>query len=428
MWTQRRSIAVSAASHENCPSTCGVPRALFSTLFALVALGCKVALLLGAPPPNRATADLLRDSYGTSEGLPQSTVRSLTRTTDGYVLAATQARMSRFDGVRFRNFQMRNSPGLPQDNIHVVAAGRDGSLWVGTYTQGVVRYRHDIFEPIHGLSNMAINAIVEDREGAIWIGTAHGLNVWRGGAISSLSVADGLAGNTILALAEDFQGRLWVATDGGLSLLDHGKPRPFAASAALAGHAVVCLTVAHDNSIWLSSGRLLFHIQDEKVVKQYGPENLPTQNPITSLVEDTRGALWIGTWGDGLLRLRDRSFAHYGTAEGLPNGTIHCLLAEKDGSFWVGTNAGGMSRLRPREIFQIGSPEGLSDSDADAVLEAQDGSVWIATQGRGLNRYRDGHIRTYMSSDGLATNVVLAIAEGHHGTIWAGTTEGGLTG
>jgi len=73
---------------------------------------------------------LLRDSYGSAEGLPQNTVRSLTRTADGYLWAATQAGISRFDGFRFRTFQVRNAPGLLQDNIHVVAAGRDGSLWV----------------------------------------------------------------------------------------------------------------------------------------------------------------------------------------------------------------------------------------------------------------------------------------------------------
>lgn len=100
----------------------GIRRPLFYVLLILVALGRKVVLLFGAPLPNRRTADVLRDSYGTAEGLPQSTVRSLTRTTDGYLWAATQAGLSRFDGVHFRNFQMRNSPGPPQDNIHVVAA------------------------------------------------------------------------------------------------------------------------------------------------------------------------------------------------------------------------------------------------------------------------------------------------------------------
>jgi ligand-binding sensor domain-containing protein len=321
---------------------------------------------------------------------------------------------------------MRTSPGLPQDNIHVVAAGRDGSLWVGTYTQGLVRYRDGVFKPIRGLSNTSISAILEDRDGAVWIGTARGLNVWRGGKVSSLGVADGLAGNTISALAEDRQGRLWVATDGGLSLLDHGKPRPFAASAALAGRAVACLALAHDDSIWLGSGRFLFHIRDGVLIKEYRPESIPIRNAINWLVEDSVRVLWIATWGDGLLRLRGGSFAHYGTADGLSNGTIHCLLAENDGSLWVGTNAAGLHRLRPREIFQIGAPEGLSDTDADAVLEAQDGSLWIATEGRGLNRYRDGHMRTYSTADGLASNVVLAIGENHTGTIWAGTAEGGL--
>ena len=404
-----------------------VRKTRISVWLPVVTMLCDVAPLVAAPPPNPAITDLLRDSYDTSQGLPQSTVRCLTHTVDGYLWAATQEGVSRFDGFQFRNFQVRNAPGLPQDNIHVVAAGRDGSLWVGTYTQGVARYRDGAFATIQGLSNPAISAILEDRDGRVWIGTADGLNLWQRGRLSVLTKGDGLAGNAISALAQDRQGRLWVGTDGGLTLLDNGKPRPFAASAALAGRAVRCLAAAGDGGIWLSTARSLLRIKNETLIEQYGPESLPTKETITALAEDGAGTLWIATWGDGLLRLQRGSFAHYGTTEGLSNGTIHCLLAEDDGSLWVGTNAAGMNRLRPRRIYQIGAPEGLSDSDADAVVEAADGSLWIATEGRGLNHYRDGRMRTYTTRDGLSSNVVLAIGEARRtGVIWAGTAEGGL--
>ena len=386
-----------------------------------------VSALFAASQAGTPIVDLVRDAYGTAEGLPQSTVRCLAHTGDGYLWAATQSGLARFDGVRFRSFQVRNAPGLPQDNIHVVAAGREGSLWIGTYTRGVVRYRDGVFTPIPGLANPAINAILEDREGRVWIGTNHGLNLWQRGKLSVLTTAEGLAGNAVLALAEDREGALWVATEGGLSLLENGKPQPFSASAMVAGRAVLCLTAARDGSIWLSTGRALLRIENRILARRYEPENLPTKELLTALAEDAGGSLWIGTWGDGLLRLRGNSLEHYGTGEGLSNGTIHCLLAESDGSVWAGTNAGGMNRLRPKHILQIGAPEGLSDTDADAVLEGRDGSVWIATQGRGLNRYLGGSIRTYTTRDGLSSNVILAIGEaGSAGAIWAGTVEGGL--
>ena len=298
--------------------------------------------------------------------MPQNTVQSLTRTVDGYLWAATQAGISRFDGIRFRTFQVRNAPGLPQDNIHAVASGRDGSLWVGTYTQGVVRFRDGVFTPISGLSNLSINAILEDRNGAVWIGTAHGLNLWQGGKRSSLTTADGLAGNNVLSLAEDHQGRMWIGTDGGLSLLHYGKPQTFATSLVLAGLSVRCLTLTEDDSIWAGAGRILVRLKNGVLMERYGPEKIPSTEVITALTGAAGGALWIGTYGDGLLRLRAGAFEHYGNREGLSNNDIHCLLAESDGSLWAGTNAGAVNHLRRRSIRQIGAPEGLSDSDADA--------------------------------------------------------------
>jgi signal transduction histidine kinase/ligand-binding sensor domain-containing protein/CheY-like chemotaxis protein len=375
-----------------------------------------------ATPP---IANLLRTVYGSEEGLPQNTVQSLAHTTDGYLWLATQAGVSRFDGVRFRTFQVRNEPGLIQDNIHVVAAGRDDSLWIGTYTQGVVRYRNGVFTPLPGVSTEAINTILEDRDGAAWIGTGRGLLVWKDGILSSFTSSNGLAGQNVLALAQDRQGRVWVGTDGGLNLFDRGHLRPFAAAAALAGLPVRCLSVDAEDNLWAGAGPTLVRLQNGQVHERYGPQLLPTKEVISALAPGPDGALWIGTYGDGLFRLRAGLFEHYGKEQGLSNNAIFCLLAENDGSLWVGTNAGGMNLLRPQAIRQIGAPEGLSDTDADAVFEAHDGSLWIATEGRGLNHYTDGRMSTYTTRDGLTSNVVMAISEVKH-TIWAGTMEGGL--
>src|ERR1035441_9292476 len=75
-------------------------RAVLTAPRVLATLVCLAASLLAAHPPAPPIANLLRDSYGSAEGLPQNTVRSLTRTIDGYLWAATQAGLSRFDGVR----------------------------------------------------------------------------------------------------------------------------------------------------------------------------------------------------------------------------------------------------------------------------------------------------------------------------------------
>ena len=378
-----------------------------------------------AAPPAPPVADLLRTAYGAEEGLPQNTVRSLAHTDDGYLWAATQAGLSRFDGLHFRTFQVRNEPGLRQDNIHVVAAGRGDTLWVGTYTQGVVRYRDGAFTPLPGLEGQSINAILEDRAGRVWIGTRRGLSVWKEGKAAELTNVDGLAEQSVAALAEDGGGRLWVGSERGLTLIENGTPRTFAAYEALKGLAVVALAAGRDGALWVAAGGGLVRLKDGRLAQRWGAQGLPTKEPLAALAEGADGALWIGTDGDGVLRLRNDSFERYGKEEGLSNPVVFCLLAEDDGSLWVGTNAGGMELLRARAIRQIGAPEGLSDTDADAVYEAHDGSRWFATEGGGLDHYVNGRIRAYTTRDGLTSNVITAIGESG-GKLWAGTREGGL--
>jgi signal transduction histidine kinase/ligand-binding sensor domain-containing protein/CheY-like chemotaxis protein len=391
-------------------------------LFASLLPGSAVA---AGPAP--AITDFLCDVYASAEGLPQDSVESLTRTSDGYIWAATQDGLARFDGVRFQTFQAQNSPGLPQDNIHFVAGARDGSLWVGTYSRGVAHLANGTFVPLAGLLSPVIRSIVEDRDGAIWIGTRAGLNRWKDGKLSGYTMATALAGNEVLAMAEDSQGRLWIGTSRGLSLLQRGQFVAFAAQKRLAEAEVRSLALARDGSLWAVAGQRVVHLKDGAIVEYYGPEQLPVKNTIRPLAIGPDGALWIGTFGEGLLRLRDGRFERYGTEQGLSSGVISSLLCGENGTLWVGTRGGGLNRLRPRRIRMIGVPEGLSDTDADAVFEAHDGSVWIATLGHGLNRYRNGRMRTYTIRDGLSSDVVLSIWQSERsGQLWVGTEDGAL--
>jgi signal transduction histidine kinase/ligand-binding sensor domain-containing protein/CheY-like chemotaxis protein len=382
------------------------------------------AVAAGPAPP---ITGLLCDVYASAEGLPQDSVESLARTSDGYIWAATQDGLARFDGVRFQTFQAQNSSGLPDDNIHFVAGARDGSLWVGTYSRGVAHLANGTFVPLAGLLSPVIRSIVEDREGAIWIGTRAGLNRWKDGRLSGYTAAAGLASNDVLAMVEDSQGRLWIGTSRGLSLLRQGQFAAFAAQNQLAGADVRSLALARDGSLWVVAGQRVVHLKEGAVIESYGPEQLPVKSTIRPLATGPDGALWIGTFGEGLLRLRNGQFERYGTEQGLSSGVISSLLCGEDGTLWVGTRGGGLNRLRPRRIRMIGAPEGLSDTDADAVFEAHDGSVWIATLGQGLNHYQDGRMRIYTARDGLSSDVVLSIWQSERtGRLWAGTEDGAL--
>jgi len=383
--------------------------------------------LVMAEQPLSDRLRVITNAYGSAEGLPQNSVHSLARTADGYLWAATEEGLARFDGVRFQTFQMQDGLGLPQDNIHCILGARDGSLWIGTYSRGLVHFVNGKFVPLTGLSSPAIRSLIEDRDGALWIGTLRGLNRWKDGRLTTFTTKQGLASDEVLATTQDGQGRLWIGTTAGLNLMQQGKILAFVAQDRLAGAEIRALALASDGSVWAASPGLVIRLREGAVAECYGRGQLPVKTSLQTLVPDADGTLWIGTFGDGLLRLRSGQFERFGSEQGLSSSIILSLLAEADGTVWVGTEEGGLNRLRPRHIWMMGAPEGLSDNDADAVMEDRDGSLWIATLGHGLNRYRDGRIRTYTTRDGLSNNTVLSLYQSEDtGRLWVGTEDAAL--
>ena len=66
-------------------------------------------------------------------------------------------------------------------------------------------------------------------------------------------------------------------------------------------------------------------------------EGLP-RSGVYCLLEDSRGFLWVGTEGGGLVRFDGRQFQTYTTGNGLPGNTIRSLFEDRDGNIWLGTN------------------------------------------------------------------------------------------
>ena len=58
---------------------------------------------------------------------------------------------------------------LPSVLVTALAAGRDGTLWIGT-SQGLVSWNAGRLTHHTALSNMHITALLEDRSGTIWAG------------------------------------------------------------------------------------------------------------------------------------------------------------------------------------------------------------------------------------------------------------------
>ncbi len=110
---------------------------------------------------------------------------------------------------------------------------RDGYFWMGTWGQGLLKWRPDQPKPENytyapdqpeSLTNNTIRSLFIDHQNNLWIGTQNGLNLLpetsrrnQNFTFSNFSEADGLPDSVINSIAEDHHGRLWLGTNRGLS-------------------------------------------------------------------------------------------------------------------------------------------------------------------------------------------------------------------
>ena len=102
------------------------------------------------------------------------------------------------------------------------------------------------------------------------------------------------------------------------------------------------------------------------------------------MLRDRDGALWIGTFDRGLIRVHQDRVDLFSRADGLSSNYVRGLFEDREGNIWVATD-NGLDRFRHTAVTTISANHGLSEGTPWSVLPASDGSVWVGTLS-GLNR------------------------------------------
>jgi len=201
-----------------------------------VAVWLRLAGILGAEPLTWNARN-----WHTEHGLPDPCVTAIAQTRDGYLWLGTPKGLVRFDGMKFRVFEVAGG------QISALLVDRRGLLWLATRAGRLLcredgRFREVAIEgaadgpPTAGeylkdetgrslpLPAQSRPTLAEDAAGGIWLQVGdRGLWSCDGGKATRHTDANGLPAGRLRGLCADGGGRIWLVAGQTLLRRDGGR-------------------------------------------------------------------------------------------------------------------------------------------------------------------------------------------------------------
>lgn len=369
--------------------------------------------------------------------------QSIHEASDGKIWFATKDGIYVVEGQTYKC--MRDSAFRPGPGV-AITEDLAGNIWFGT-SNGVYEFVAGgltTYDQTSGLIEPNVYTIQELPDGRLLIG--HG--AWRISTFTSTGIetarlnlpANARIGWTNFPVVADTTGGLWALENFGVYEF---KPRSGLADLA-AQKPQQRFSKAPYRAFNDKQGRLWIsgNIEPENVpLSSFDPatgvttdysnlEGYPKRRGVGAFAEDSKGRVWLGLYGGGIVILEDGKFKPVVSDGGIPSGSIFGLLFDKRGRLWVASTEQGVARvddpLADKLVFKyIGENEGLSSNNVRSLAEDNDGNVYAGTV-RGVSRIDadTDEVRVFSTADGLAADFVQFAYRDSKGVMWFGTSNG----
>lgn len=338
-----------------------------------------------------------RNDPGNPNSISSNIIHSIAEDNTGQMWLGTGQFLGGVEKVILENKAFRHI--LPEgefaemtDNVvRCIMEDRNNILWVATkggriYLYDSMLVRHHIFESLPGVGPESFRnstyAMFHDAKGYIWIGTkGDGLSVSEKPVTGKTNYStikfrrfrsnptdtNTLGSNNIYSICQDKSGNIWVGTYGnGLTLITDPNDKKVSFSritqqnSNLSSNLVRNIIIDKKGNLWVATTLGLNMLEKSAIdSSKYqfttffrNPDsiNALSYNDIVHLYEDSKGRIWLGTFGAGtdLIEKTENgfSFRHFTTENGLSSDVIFGILQDKSGFIWLSTE-NGISRLDP---------------------------------------------------------------------------------
>ena len=293
-----------------------------------------------------------------------------------------------------------------------------------------------------------IRSIFQDSKGNYWLGShKEGTSYYDGKSFQYFTKIDGLPDNQIRSIQEDTNGNIWFGTANGVSMYNGEKFTNY-------------LTKVNEPKLeWNeTNGNLWFNAGANEGINRYDgknmnylifpkpkSENLDNSYGITDISKDKDGKVWIGTYAmlfnfDGnkinifdnsILELKDNEKLH-----------IRSVFADSKGRVWIGNNGIGVLLLQGDSIINFSDKNELIHENSQrsgsqsspvgtlehvfVIEEDSEGNIWFGDRDTGAWKFDDKTITNYTIDDKLSTPMIWSIYNDNNNNLLFGMADGGV--
>lgn len=338
--------------------------------------------------------------------------------------------------------------GLTDFIVRTLKADENGRIYIGMHEKGITSYDpvKNKFNKIPGFENWSsgpVNDISVNQE-SVWIATAgNGLLEYNftSGSIEPIHSPANINLNRINAMLQDLEGNTWLISNKEI-LQSFGNRLSFMNSASEANfaniHAIHC---DDEDNIWFANDKGIHYFKpdsrdSEKELNSFSLNFLKGETKIMSLFRDQFGYVWIGTFGQGLIRLDPESgrYVQISEKQGLLNGNVLSIKGTKD-EIWFGT-LGGAFRCKIDKRFarinyiptfiNYGQPEGLSNNYIYNIFIDHKNRVWFATDGSGVCYFEHEKFVNVPNDSTFRDKIVYSVTVDKNGIVWMNVSKEGI--
>lgn len=292
--------------------------------------------------------------------------------------------------------------------IRAIFQDSKGNYWLGSHNEGVSHYDGKTFEYYttnEGLSDNQIRSIQEDENGKIWFGTANGVSVYDKEMFIKYPT------NTKDPKYEwnETEGDLWFNAgerdginrfDGiNMNYLIFPKPKYQETNNA---YGVTDISKDIDGNVWFATYAALFNY-DGKMINYFDYEKLNLKEDdflhIRSVLADSKGRIWIGNNGIGVLLMEGDSIINFSEKHHL---------------------------IHPRSSKSGDKSEPGTLEHVFAIEEDSEGNIWFGDRDTGAWKYDGKTMTNYTIDKNLKSQMIWTIYKDNTNNLLFGMAEGGV--